>query len=221
MIGERIKNRREELHLSQEELAKQMGYKSRSSINKMELGIQDVPQRKIKQFAKVLQCSIGYLLEDDKNEQPQVHKQHKRALPNIGAPLYNFISSLRNIPIHSALSCGTGSFVDEIPEDFIGIPEDMLSRHCDYFGNRADGDSMEPLITNGDILVFEMVPQVDSGKIGSFSLNGEYFCKRFKRMPDGSCWLFSENPKYDPIPILPEDEFRTLGLYKIKVSKEQ
>ena len=35
-IGERIKLRREELNLSQDELAKKVGYKSRSSINKIE-----------------------------------------------------------------------------------------------------------------------------------------------------------------------------------------
>ena len=34
-IGQRIKVRREELNMSQEELAKRIGYKSRSSINKI------------------------------------------------------------------------------------------------------------------------------------------------------------------------------------------
>lgn len=66
MIGEQIKKRREELKLSQDELAKRMGYKSRSSINKIELGIQDVSQKKIPKFAKELDVSIGYLMEDGK-----------------------------------------------------------------------------------------------------------------------------------------------------------
>ena len=38
-IGQRIKVRREELNMSQEELAKRIGYKSRSSINKIELDL--------------------------------------------------------------------------------------------------------------------------------------------------------------------------------------
>lgn len=35
-IGDRIRKRREELGLTQEELAKKLGYASRSSVNKVE-----------------------------------------------------------------------------------------------------------------------------------------------------------------------------------------
>ena len=53
-IGENIRKKREELGLSQEELATRMGYKSKSTINKIELGINDIPQSKIEKFAEVL-----------------------------------------------------------------------------------------------------------------------------------------------------------------------
>lgn len=46
-IGERIKARRDELGMSQEELAHKIGYKSKTSINKIELGIQELRQSKI------------------------------------------------------------------------------------------------------------------------------------------------------------------------------
>lgn len=45
-FGERVKARRIELGWTQEELAEKMGYKSKSSINKIELGINDVTQSK-------------------------------------------------------------------------------------------------------------------------------------------------------------------------------
>ncbi|WP_317300907.1 XRE family transcriptional regulator [Allobaculum stercoricanis] len=197
MIGEMIKKRREQLGMSQDELAKKLGYKSRSSINKMELGLQDVPQRKVKDFAKVLSVSIGYLLEDNQ----------KQISDNL-------------IPIYSALSCGTGAWIDEIPEEYVSIPESMRF-HGRAFANYAEGNSMEPKIKSGDLLIFQECPQVVSGSIGSFSLNDSYYCKRFKQLPDGSFWLFSDNPEYDPIPITENDDFRVLGLYKLKISKEQ
>lgn len=62
-IGDRIKERRIELGITQEDLAKKMGYKSRSSINKIELGINDIPQSKIVKFAQILRVSPGYLME--------------------------------------------------------------------------------------------------------------------------------------------------------------
>lgn len=56
-IGKNIRNRRIELGWTQEELAKKMGYKSKSSINKIELDFNDIPQSKIEKFAEVLMTS--------------------------------------------------------------------------------------------------------------------------------------------------------------------
>lgn len=61
-FGERVKARRIELGWTQEELAEKMGYKSKSSINKIELGINDVTQSKITKFAEVMHTSVEYLM---------------------------------------------------------------------------------------------------------------------------------------------------------------
>lgn len=61
-LGKKIKLRREELGFSQEELAKKLGYKSRSTINKIELGINDITQHKIVAFAEALQTTPSYLM---------------------------------------------------------------------------------------------------------------------------------------------------------------
>ena len=64
MIGERIRKRRLELGLTQEELAKRMGYKHKSSINKIELNVNDVNQTKLQKFAKALECDPNDLLDN-------------------------------------------------------------------------------------------------------------------------------------------------------------
>lgn len=61
-IGKRIKERREELGMSQDELAKKVGYKSRSSINKIEMDGRGLPYRKIVDFAKALDVTPDYFL---------------------------------------------------------------------------------------------------------------------------------------------------------------
>ena len=69
-IGLRIMRRRKELGLTQEELAAKMGYKSKSTINKIEKGINDVSQSNLLPFAEALQTTEAYLmgLTDDPNK---------------------------------------------------------------------------------------------------------------------------------------------------------
>ena len=60
-IGENIKRMRKKRGLSQTQLAIKLGYKSKSSIAKIETGNGDVPRNKLPQFAEALNCSISYL----------------------------------------------------------------------------------------------------------------------------------------------------------------
>lgn len=64
-----IKSRREELGYTQDDLATKLGYKNRSSINKIEAGINDIPQSKIKEFAIALETTPSYLLGIEVEEQ--------------------------------------------------------------------------------------------------------------------------------------------------------
>jgi transcriptional regulator with XRE-family HTH domain len=61
-IGENIQQIRKALGWTQEDLAKRMGYKSKSTINKIELGINDIPQNKIVKFAEVLGTTPANLM---------------------------------------------------------------------------------------------------------------------------------------------------------------
>ena len=72
-----IKKRREELKLSQDELATKLGYKSRSSINKIELGLSDIPFSKIPLFAKALEIEPEVLMgwEEEKEKEKDIFSQ--------------------------------------------------------------------------------------------------------------------------------------------------
>lgn len=62
LIGQRIRERRLELNMTQEELAKALNYKSKSTINKIELGINDIPLSKVVEFADALHTSVSFLM---------------------------------------------------------------------------------------------------------------------------------------------------------------
>jgi transcriptional regulator with XRE-family HTH domain len=84
-VGENILLMRKQLGWTQEDLAKRMGYKSKSTINKIELGINDIPQSKIVQFADVLGTTPAHLMgwdEEEKNtpEEPKLSEGEKMLL---------------------------------------------------------------------------------------------------------------------------------------------
>lgn len=70
-IGDRIRMRREEIGMTQDDLAIKLGYSGRSSINKIEMGRQDVPRKKIEAFAEALNTSADYLMWGTEEEKFQ------------------------------------------------------------------------------------------------------------------------------------------------------
>lgn len=64
-LGRRIRLCRENMNMSQETLAKMLGYKSKSSINKMESGINDIPQSTLKRIAEILHTTPTFLIDGD------------------------------------------------------------------------------------------------------------------------------------------------------------
>ena len=61
-IGERIRLRREELKMSQEALARRVGYSSRSAIARIEQGNRGVDLSRLAAFAAALHTTTAYLL---------------------------------------------------------------------------------------------------------------------------------------------------------------
>mgnify|MGYP000694832089 FL=1 len=94
-IGQRIKERREELDITQDELAKRLGYKSRSSINKIELDIYNLKQSKIKAIADALQTTPGYIMGWNDTDQ------------------YVLPISVQSLPLLGNISCGNPILADE------------------------------------------------------------------------------------------------------------
>lgn len=63
ILYERIKLRRKQLGLTQDDLASMIGYSNRSAIARIENGSIDLPQSKIIAFADALKTTPGWLME--------------------------------------------------------------------------------------------------------------------------------------------------------------
>ena len=201
-LGKRIANARIEKGLTQDELAKRLGYKSRSSINKIELGCQDVPMSKVKAFAWALDVTPEYLMGWSADYSPAV-TDDTVSLEVIGdvAAGYNRIAN------------------EEWTGERVEIPREWLrgKKQSDYFALRVSGDSMYPLYMNGDIVVVLRQSTMNrSGEIGVVVYDDDKATLKKIEYVMGEDWmkLIPINPTYMPETITGEnlEHCRVLGV---------
>lgn len=73
-VGQRIKDKRLEAGMSQDSLAKKCGYASRSSINKIELGINSITTQTLQDIATALGVEPVYFLQDGEAESTEAFR---------------------------------------------------------------------------------------------------------------------------------------------------
>lgn len=121
------------------------------------------------------------------------------------------ITPMIKVPLLSNFaSAGPGY---ELMEDLgdcepLSIPDTKENRKADY-AVRVKGDSMEPEVLDGDIVLVRSQPAVYAGEIGLFILNGNGYVKRYD---EG--WLVSLNDECADIDLSKlgtEDYFACVG----------
>lgn len=179
-IGHRIKQRREELGISQEELARRMGYKNRSTIAKIEGEVNDLSQSKVRAFAQVLDTTTAYLMGWEGASPAQE--------PTTGAV----------IPVRGRVAAGLPITAVEEVIDYEEIPQKM-ALSGEYIALKIKGDSMEPKMSEGDVVIVRLQPDVENGETAVVLVNGDdATVKKVKKIP-GGLLLVPNNPAYDPI----------------------
>jgi SOS-response transcriptional repressor, lexA len=203
-LGDLIKKRREQLNLTQEELADLLNYKSKSTINKIEKNINDIPFAKLEDFAKVLKVDLAYLLGWDiesTKQKPQSNITH-------------FTNDLISMPLFSSISAGYGAIIDNCfidNEEIEYIPMIQFPNWQYCFAVRVKGDSMSPKISDGDIVVINTQFSIENNQIGAFMIDDEAFLKRKKISNDNTLLLVSNNDNYAPIVVTKDKNFKEIG----------
>ena len=203
-IGNRIRNRREELGLSQDELGKRLGYKSRSSINKIELDQRNLTQSKIKAIADALETTPSYIMGWDEPDQ-KFDEEKLKFFDNL------FPITVKKFPLLGNIACGKPIFADEHFEAYVEAGANIKADFC----LRAKGDSMiGARIQDGDIVFIHKQEMVDDGEIAAVLIDDEATLKRvYYDQENGILQLFAENPQYKPMRFTGEelDHIRILG----------
>ncbi len=205
ILGQRIKMRREELDISQDKLAKMLGYTSRSSIAKIENGINQLTQPKIEDFAKALGVSPAYLMGWESTPTKGKDDIDIFKLDNI-LPI-----STQKIPFLGSVACGEPVYADEDKESYVELGTNLKADFC----LRAHGDSMiDARIYDGDLIFVRKQEIVDNGEIAVVLIGDEATLKRVYYYPDKQKLLLQPaNAKYEPFIYVGEelDQIRILG----------
>ena len=190
-LYKRIRLRREELGMSQSELARRLGYKDRSTIAKIEAGINDITQTKIEAFAKALNTTASELMGWDDTAGTEFFDEDSS-----GLCLVQYAG-----PVAAHFDATP---VEE--HEYRSIPLEWLGRRKpeDFFIAVVDGNSMYPHFQNGDeLLCLRCSDMGCSGRIGILVFgNEEATLKRIEYQP-GEDWI-------DLVPINPEYQTRRI-----------
>lgn len=198
-IGNRIRERRRDLGMTQTELAKKVGLKTKGAISRIENDTRDLTQTQIVDFAKALNSTPSYLIGWDKTDLDTIINRHPDLHP---------IRKIRSVPILGTIACGTPIWAEENFEGYVGIDP----AHMDgEFALICKGNSMvDANIHSGDIVLMKKVSDVEDGRIAAVLIEDETTLKKVYKK-ENLLILQPCNNSYNPI-VYSYDEAEDKGI---------
>ncbi|MEO5340892.1 MAG: helix-turn-helix transcriptional regulator [Magnetococcus sp. MYC-9] len=222
-IGIRLMQRRKALGLSQEELARRAGYSGQSAIREIESGTVRKPGKLLELAAVLgvrpdwLSSGQGSMLVDETERdgplvvarghvQPYAEEEASFAASFTLVPRYAVQASAgRGVEVQSEQIVDHLAFKTEWLRAAMGLDPRKLALIT------ARGDSMEPAIGDGDLLLLDMreLRTLDPS-IYVVRMDQSLVAKRLQRLTDGRIRIQSDNPLYSAESVHPS-EIQILG----------
>ena len=219
-----IKEKRIKLGYSQNKFSKLIGI-TQSYFNSIERGeVKNPPSEEVlDKISKGLELdpkeseSLKYLAATERTpsiimeELSKMKNEIKNLRENRVAANVTFDNNslyLTNIPVFERISAGTGALNDGEITDYLSIPG--LKNPGETFGVNVWGDSMEPTIKDGSVIICRKDIEIRDGEIGAFLIDDEAYVKRLK-ITESYIALMSDNPNYPPIFIGPGEKLLAVG----------
>ena len=176
-----LKSLRSSHGLTQEELSKNLKI-SRSTIGMYESGARQPDFETLELIADYFNVDTDYLLG-------RTNKTTYIPTPSRKGIVINVLGRVAaGIPL-------------EAIEDIIDTEEisEEMAKTGEFFGLQIDGDSMEPRMQKGDVVIVRKQDDAESGDVVIAMINGnDATCKRLRKYRDG-IELVSNNPIYKPM----------------------
>lgn len=154
---------------------------TRGYFNDVKRGKNKISSERIAKIANLLDTTYEYLTDETDNPERIAKKIKVFGEVAGGLP----ISQIDNFDPSDADSW------EEITTE--------MSKSGDYFALRIKGNSMNPEMREGDVVIVRYQSTVESGDIAIVAINGDTAtCKKVKFVDDG-LYLISYNPEYQPM----------------------
>lgn len=227
-IGTRIRGLREKKNMTQTELSEYLGMKTYTTVSKWESDDNFPKGKDLKKLAELFGVSSDYLLGLSQDTSPSsISDIYNKLEPPRQAKVYNFAEeqleeqqkenvlefpNKEKIPtVHNSASAANptelayGDTVVE-EEEFERVPNNA------DFAVPIIGDSMEPVIRNGQFVFVKEQPDVEDGEIAIVELDGDgVTCKEiYKDYENQTIILRSINDLYEDRIVSPE-QIRIIG----------
>lgn len=186
----RLKQLRNEKKINQRELANFLKV-APSTISMYESGQREPNFEVLESLADFFNVDLNYLLgKSDKTTKLIIEDEQKPQ--GLKIPVLGTVAA--GIPI---------SAVEDIL-DYEEVPQSWENQG-EFFGLRIKGDSMEPRMENGDVVIVKQQSDANSGDTVIVLVNGDdATCKKLQKTDNG-IMLVSTNPKYPPMFYSTED----------------
>ena len=194
--GDRIKELRLSIGITQEELGNKVGVK-KAAVNKWESGLtKNLKRSTIQKLSELFGVTPSYLMgmADIKNSQP--------------------LSKPVRINVYGSIPAGVPLEAIQDIQDWEEIPEDWTKGGKQYIALKVKGDSMYPKYLDGDTVIIQLQQDCESGQDCACYVNGyEATLKTVIKTP-GKIELRPLNPNYPPKTYKHPGEVRIVGSVK-------
>ena len=214
---EKLKARRKEVKLTQEEIAEQLGI-SFQAYSAWERGIKEPSKEKVSQLENILKVAKGYFTQIEiVRLYHSLSKQGKEKVVLYARNLAQEEQTQKVTPmperlyeyrVYERMSAGIGASVyDDQNFDTVYFNEELAHD----FASWVSGDSMEPKYQNGSVALIRETGFDYDGAVYAVVCNNQTYIKRVYREENG-LRLVSINPKYKDIFISYEEDPRIVGI---------
>ena len=238
IIGSVIKDIRKNRKMTQKQLSELTGY-SQNTISNHENGVRSLDENNIATYAKALNVtpdkffealSIKTSLENkimivDKSETyknnlmdliNELEESRQKKVYNFAKKEYNEQKSnvvdmrkWKDVYIQSKVSAGRGIVdLDQQHKELISYDGYVPSKYDLAF--QVEGNSMEPMFRDGEVIFVEHQEEVRNGQLGVVTINDEAYIKKIY-LEDDCLRLVSLNKEYDDIIADSEDTIKVVG----------